>query len=199
MRKVFETIFYLYDLMYRLRYGLFSDRARAGEMILFHKKKYTGVPRALTDGIVIPRGAPVIAIHFHNTFIKTVYKEYQGDRIRVKEVLKNELARSLSLLRKRIAREPAYLEARACMGETILGSQAKDFGFDVFPVRLGRLMRALSDINARMIIARARGERFRTSTTHAHEMSEVWISVRELGRRYPERDTKKKNMVRSHL
>ena len=185
MRKILEIIFFLYDYLYRLRYGLFSDRARAGEMILFHKKKYTGVPRALKDGIVIPRGARVLAIHFNNTFIRSVYTQYAGDRARVKEVLKEELVRSLQILQKRVSKEPYYQEVRACMGETILGSEAREFGFDVFPMRHGRLLRVLSPLNARMIIARARSERFRANTENERETSEVWISTRELARRYP--------------
>lgn len=174
------VIFFLYDFLYRLWYGLFLPSKRAGKLLLFHTKTYRGRSVHLSDGPDILPGDLIIVLHFDNLFIKKLYRVHQGNKRKVLLALASELTSSLALLRTRILDDISLRPVRALMGETLLGERGRQFGFDVFPLQGSTRRARLALRNALAIRKRTVGSQTPDARTNLHGVVEVWISREKL-------------------
>jgi len=158
---------------------------QAGAVLGIERHRHRGEPVTLRDGTVVRAGDRADILHFDNRRVREIAEAgWQLEGLRL-------CRGDLRVLAARIAREPQFDPPLAYCGASVVSALALRIGFERRPRRRTGWS-ALENWYSRTVMARwARDGRARIRQGRGPlEVGEVWISVRELLRRYgPEADT----------
>ncbi|OGZ96183.1 MAG: hypothetical protein A2847_02360 [Candidatus Sungbacteria bacterium RIFCSPHIGHO2_01_FULL_50_25] len=184
LSKLIDCVFRAYDWLFIRYYGLWRNDAKAENAILFHLIRYSGKEIALPDGTKIAPGDELIAIHVNRAYTELLQARACG-RAHAGIQLRDDFRDSLRALAKRMHSFPKYRNVRALTGETILGAEAKHFGF--ITVQLEGFHERLARRNARVLISQTRNAgniQGSTISLRSRRVSKIWMSREQLLRKY---------------
>lgn len=187
--RISGAVFGAYDRCYLGYYGLNREKARAGNLILFHLGKHRGRALTLSDGTRVLRGDPIIVIHINQVRAREVQRRF-GHTALAGVRLEDDFKKSLRLLAREIRENPINWGVRAVTGNTIHGPAAKHFGFDARPDDgMGVVRRWLGLANARALILRTRkarrGYAEKVVNLKNRILFVIWMSTGKLLSLYP--------------
>jgi hypothetical protein len=171
-----------YDLAYRWLHGLEELPTEKGAVLRIGVERYRGRPLVLKDGTSVQPGDLIATIHFHNEAVAALH-DRNPNPVRAGILIVNAYERSLKALAGLLDDHPRYQPVKALTGTTILHQGVERFGFDIHPPLPGLMGRLVSAYGRSMLaryhpLGRERGKQKR------FEARAIWISARELRRRY---------------
>ncbi len=182
-RGVFGLFLRTYDIAYRWLHGLTDPAAAVGPALRVEVRRYGGPAVTLSDGTHIRCGDRIGVLHLNNEHVAALHgggseSPLGGLRFR------RSFVASLGELARRVVETERYAEAEAFMAETILHSGTQRAGFDILRLR-NPLRRRLVTVYERVLLGRYHppGSR-RTARPRFREARAIWISRKELLRRY---------------